>query len=610
MSENSESSFAPTKVKAYLSEFSPWNNLRLFGTNISADLVSGLTVAVIALPLALAFGAMVPELGPAAGVWAAICGGVIAGVFGGCSTGVSGPTGPKVVQIAALIATLKETSGTVDAGFIFSVVFLSGIVCVALALLRVGKFIYYTPYSVVSGFMCGIGAIIILTQIPPILGFPIPKSVWAAIIEIPRDLTHTHFDALSVAGITFGTILLWPRMIDGLAKLQPELGILSRLPGALAGLVVGTGLTHAAGFELSFISEMPVGLPDLYLPSFDRFPEMIGPATALAGLAIFDSLLTCLVCDNLTGDRHSSDREIFGQGLANMACGLVGGVTTATATIRSVANIKCGARTGLSAVTHGVVLLTLMMGLAPLAQLIPMACLAGILLKVGIDIIDYRVLPILHRMPLTDAVCFWAVLLLTISVDLLVAMGVGIAIAFVRVVQELGSLYEPAVLQGEQIAAGSSLGQRLPSPLSGRVFKLRLEGPLFFGVADTVYRAAAKMDEYDYLLIRLDAVPMADLSGAYLLDDIIEQAHRRHAQVIVSGLQPRVRKLLVKLKILEKIGEENTFDDLNAALQRIAELNETSLLPRIDEPVALSIAEHQQTQPAVVAELEEESLNP
>ncbi|WP_207621998.1 SulP family inorganic anion transporter [Alienimonas californiensis] len=567
-----------------MAEFSPVENLRSFGTNIVPDLVSGLTVAVIALPLALAFGAMVPELGPAAGIWAAIVGGVVVGIFGGCRTGVSGPTGPKVVQLAALAATIKAVDGTVDVGFIFSVVFLSGLICVALALLRVGRFIYFTPYSVVSGFMCGIGAIILITQIPPLLGFPAPSGVWAALREIPRDLSHAHVNALVVAGSTFGAILAWPRIVAGLATLSAPLGGLRRLPGPLVGLLVGTAVANLAGLEVAFIADIPVGLPEIHLPSFSRFDEMIGPAAALAGLAVFDSLLTCLVCDTMTGSRHSSDREIFGQGLANMACGLVGGVTTATATIRSVANIKCGARTGLAAVVHGLVLLALMLGLAPLAKLVPMACLAGILVKVGIDILDYRVLPVLHRMPLTDAVCFWAVLLLTISVDLLVAMGVGITIAFVRTVQELGTLYEPELASGDADAGRQKVA--LPEPLRGRVLKLRLEGPLFFGVADTVYRAAAKMKDYDYLLIRLEDVPMADLSGAYLLDDILEQAERQGARALLSGVRPRVGELLDRLGILAKFEEEDVCDTVDDALLRIAALHGVPPIRNLDGRLA------------------------
>lgn len=544
-------------LTSYLDDFNPWHNVRLFGSNVGNDILSGLTVAVIALPLALAFG-VASGLGPESGMWAAICGGIVVGIFGGSNTGVSGPTGPKVVQLAALVELTRQASGQVDLGFVFSIVFLSGIVCIGLALLKLGRFIYYTPYSVVSGFMCGIGAIIILLEIPAMLGFETPTSVWESVRQIPFDVMHADTRAVVVSVATFVSILVW-------SKISP----VRWLPAPLIGLVVGTAIAVFFDFDIARIGVMPMGFPAISLPSFSRLDEMIGPAAALAGLAVFDSLLTCLVADNMTGERHNSDREIFGQGLANMACGLVGGVTTATATMRTVANIKCGGRTGLACVTHGVVLLALMLGLAPLASMIPTACLAGILLKVGLDIIDYRVLPVLHRMPLTDAVCFWTVLLVTVSVDLLVAMGVGVAIAFLRVVHELGSLYEQQVLSVKEANRSWTDQERMPVDLQEQILKLQLEGPLFFGVADTLYRVASQLNNYKYLMIRMGQVPMIDMSGAFLLEDIIEKAHANGAKVVITGLKPATDRVLRRLKILDKVGHDRCFDSFEEAMQWI-----------------------------------------
>jgi SulP family sulfate permease len=544
-------------VARYLDDFNPWHNLRLFGTNIGNDLLAGLTVAVIALPLALAFG-VASGLGPESGMWAAICGGIFVGIFGGSNTGVSGPTGPKVVQLAAIVELTRQANGQADIGFIFSVVFLSGLVCIGLALLKLGRFIYYTPYSVVSGFMCGIGVIIILLEIPAMLGFETPSSVWEAIRQIPYDVMHEDPRAVAVSGATFLTILLW-------TKISP----VRWLPAPLIGLLVGTGIAIVFNLDIARIGDMPTGFPAISLPNFSRFDEMIGPAAALAGLAVFDSLLTCLVADNMTGERHNSDREIFGQGIANIACGLVGGVTTATATMRTVANVKCGGRTGLACVTHGVVLLALMLGLAPLASLIPTACLAGILLKVGVDIVDYRVMPLLHRMPFTDAICFWTVLLVTVSVDLLVAMGVGVAIAFIRVVHELGSLYEQQVVSVKDANRTWVGHEAMPEDLQKQILKLQLQGPLFFGVADTLYRVAAQLNNYKYLMIRMARVPMVDMSGAFLLEDIIDKAHANGATVVVTGLKPSTEKVLKHLKILDKVGPEHCFETFDLAMQWI-----------------------------------------
>jgi SulP family sulfate permease len=551
--------------KEYMSVFNPWDNIRVMGSNIGPDLMAGVTVAVIALPLALAFG-VASGLGPEAGMWAAICGGLFVGIFGGSKVGMSGPTGPKVVQLAAIVELTRLASGEADVEFIFSLVFLSGLVCVALAFLKVGRFIYYVPYSAVSGFMCGIGAIIILLELPPMLGFATPTSVIEAIKQIPYDIMHENPRALLVSVSTFATILIWPRITP-----------VKWLPGPLMGLIVGTTIANVGSFDIAYIGAMPTGLPHIYWPNFglitSRFGEMIGPAFALAGLCVFDSLLTCLVADNMTDERHNSDKEIFGQGIANLMCGLVGGVTTATATMRTVANVKCGGKTGLASITHGLILLTLMLGLAPLASYIPMACLAGILLKVGIDIIDYRVLPVLHRMPIPDAICFWAVLGLTISVDLLVAMGVGITIAFVRAIHELGNMYDQEVVSLKDLDREWEGEETMPVNLKERVLKLRLEGPLFFGVSDTMYRTITQLADFDYLIIRMMRVPMVDMSGAYLLDDIIEKAHNQGAKVLITGMEPQVYSTLDKLKIIERVGTENCFDTFEEAAMRVKELD-------------------------------------
>ncbi|MFK7769011.1 MAG: SulP family inorganic anion transporter [Mariniblastus sp.] len=548
----------------YLSVFNPWSNIKVMHTNIGGDVLAGLTVAVIALPLALAFG-VASGLGPEAGMWAAICGGIFVGIFGGSRFGISGPTGPKVVQLAALLELTRLANGDADLTFLFSLVFLSGVICIALSLCKVGKFIYYVPYSAVSGFMCGIGVIIILLEIPPMLGFETPSSVIDAIKQIPYDVMHENPHALIVSMSTFLTIVIWP-------KISP----VKWIPGPLMGLIVGTTIANVANFEIEFIGAMPTGLPPIYIPSisllYDRFGEAIGPAFALSGLCVFDSLLTCLVADNMTGDRHDSDQEIFGQGIANLACGIFGGVTTATATMRTVANVQCGGKTGLSSIVHGLVLLALMLGLAPLASYIPMACLAGILLKVGYDIIDHRVIPVLHRLPIADAICFWSVLGLTVSVDLLVAMGVGITIAFVRAIHDLGNLYEQKVVNLKQLDRHWPGEESMPDELKEKVLKLRLEGPMFFGVSGSMHEVINQLSDFEYLIIRMMHVPLVDMSGAYLLDDIVEKAQKQGATVLMTGLHEDVDSVLQKLKVTDRIGRENCIETFEETVSRIQEL--------------------------------------
>ena len=549
------------------SVLNPLPNLCVMHTNVFGDVLAGATVAIVALPLALAFG-VASGIGPAAGMWAAILGGIAVGIFGGSRFGVSGPTGPKVVQLAAMLEATRLANGKPDLDFLFGLVFLSGLICIALSMCRVGRFIHYIPYSAVSGFMCGIGIIIILLEIPPMLGFATPSSVLEAIKQIPFDLVNEDPRALLVSISTFASILVWP-------KISPAKWI----PAPLVGLIVGTSLAFAFRFNIEYVGAMPTGLPPIFVPNpalfAGRFGEMIGPACALAGLCVFDSLLTCLVADHMTGDRHDSDREIFGQGIANLGCGLLGGVTTATATMRTVANIKCGAKTGLASIVHGLVLLALMLGLAPLAQHIPMACLAGILLKVGYDILDHRVLPLLHRMPRPDALCFWLVLGLTISVDLLVAMGVGVAIAFIRAVYDLGHLYPQRVVSLNDLGnqwRGEDL-ESLSPELKSRVLKVQLQGPLFFGSADQLNEIIAQLEGFDYLIVRMKNVPMVDLSGAFLLSDMIERTKRQGAAVILQSTPERVRETLGQLNVLEQVGEANCVETFQESIARIRVLD-------------------------------------
>ncbi len=541
----------------YLSEFNPWHNIRVMGKNVRVDILAGFTVAVIALPLALAFG-VASGLGAITGVWGAICGGIFVGLFGGSNTAVSGPTGPKTVQLAAIMQNFKLPDGGPDLTFAFGIVALSGIIMIAIALLRVGKFIYYTPYSVVSGFMCGIGAIIITLQINPFLGFPTLSSIKDALVSIPSSVINFKPEALLISSVTIASIFIWP-------KITP----IKWLPGPLIGLIIGTSLANILGLNIMYIGEIPTGVPEIYLPDFSRFAMMLGPAAALAGLAIFDSLMTCLVADNMTGERHSSDREIFGQGIANVAAGLLGGLTTATATMRTVANIKCGARTPLAAFTHGAVLLAIVLGLAPYASIIPMACLAGILVKVGIDIMDYRVMPILHRMPLTDKICFFTVFLVTVWVDLLVAMGIGLAIAFFRFVQEMSDLYKNEIVtlaNNKDPWPGEEL---IPSSLKERILILRPEGPLFFGTADTLYRTIEHLVHHDLLIVRLRRVPTIDLSGAFALDDLIKKAQSKNTVVMLTSVNPRVRKILDELGIIKRIGANRCYEKIDDAIEDI-----------------------------------------
>jgi SulP family sulfate permease len=542
-----------SSLKDSLKDFNPLPRIRLMGTNIAQDTLAGVTVAFIALPLALGFG-VASGLGAITGLWGAIAGGFVGGIFGGSNTGVSGPTGPKTVQLAVVMHDHMLANGQPDLGFAFGCVFLSGVIMLGLAVLRVGKFIYLTPYSVISGFMCGIGAIVMIIEFNPFVGLPTLSSVREALLAIPSSIMNAHLDALLISLLTLGTIVIWPKITSVIW-----------LPGPLIGLTAGTVVANLLGLDIEYIPEVPTGLPDLYVPHWSQMYDMVGPAGALSGLAIYDSLLTCVVIDQMSDDeRHNSDQEIWGQGLANMFAGLIGGLTTATATMRSVANIQCGAKTILSTIVHGGVLLALVLGLAPLASYIPMACLAGILFKVGYDILDFRVFPVLHRIPTPSKITFWTVFLLTVWEDLLVAVGVGLAIAFFLFVRDMSEMWAPQVMSLGDTQKPQEL---VPQHLRKHIAVLEPVGPLFFGIADTLYRQIDGLVHYKVLIISLIHVPIIDLSGTFALEDMASHAQKKGTKVVIIGMNPAVGRTLHELSVVKNIGEDNFVDDFEVALE-------------------------------------------
>ena len=526
----------------------------MMGTNVAQDVMAGITVAFIALPLALGFG-VASGLGAITGMWGAIAGGIVGGLFGGSNNGVSGPTGPKTVQLAVVMHDHMLANGQPDLGFAFGCVFLSGVLMLALAVFRVGKFIYLTPYSVISGFMCGIGAIVMIIEFNPFVGLPTLSSVREALMAIPSSAMNANPQALLVSCLTLWTIVVWPKITKALW-----------LPGPLIGLAVGTAVANVFALDIEYIPHVPTGLPTIYVPSVSQFYDMLGPAAALAGLAVYDSLLTCVVIDQMSESRHNSNQEIWGQGLANITAGLLGGLTTATATMRSVAAIKCGAKTVTAPVIHGLVLLSLVLGLAPLASYIPMASLAGILFKVGYDILDFRVFPVLHRMETASKITFWTVLFLTVWEDLLVAVGVGLAIAFFLFVRDMSELWKPELKGFAE--SQSDTKKSLPDHLKQQIAIIEPEGPMFFGIADTMYRQIERLAHYKVLIISFRYVPIIDLSGAFALEDMVMMAGKRKTKILVKGMNPAVRRTLTELKVIESIGEENIVEDIDGALNK------------------------------------------
>ena len=536
----------------------PWHNVKTMHTNIRGDILSGITVAIIALPLALAFGE-ISQLGPVAGIWGAIAGGIIGGLFGGCMVGVSGPTAPKAAQIATFMSLFViGSTDRPDLIAAFSIIFLSGLVLVFISLLKISRFIHLTPYSVIAGFMCGIGVIVILTQINAFLGLEAEKNIHSVIQNFSKNLKNANTDALFVALPSLFILFSWSR-------LEQKVDFLKNIPSPLVALIAGTSIASVMGLNIPYIGDKMGGAKEaeifsLYIPDLTRISEFIIPALALAGLAILDSLLSCKVADNMTGEHHSSDKETFGQGMANIAAGLVGGVTTATATMRTVANIKFGGKTPLASIVHGLTLLAILLGLGFLVEAIPTACLAAILFKVGIDIMDYRILPIIKKLPTTDLIVFIIVLFVTVYEDLMIAVAVGVIFAVLKSLNEIKSMIK---LKFTHKIISLSDSKYRPNKINDKIIDklpvliLEPQGPLFFATIEKLIQTYSEVKEHELLIVDLGKVTMIDLSGTFLIEDLIISARKKGIKVFITNISSDVNNVLSNLGFIKKVGLEN-----------------------------------------------------
>ena len=555
--------------KDVLNELSPKANVISLSKNIKGDIIAGITVGIIALPLALAFGE-ISQLGPIAGVWGAIAGGIIGGLFGGCLVGVSGPTAPKAAQIAAYMSLFViGNTNNPDLIAAFSIIFLSGLILVLISFARVSHFIHYTPYPVVAGFMCGIGVIVILTQLNAFVGLDVKKNIKDVIINLSDTINSANIEALYVSIPSLIILFLWPFF-------SKTILVLRKIPAPLTALVVGTSIAQIFNLDIPYIgdkmgSESANEIFSIYIPDLSRSIEFIVPAFALAGLAVLDSLLSCKVADNITGERHSSDRETFGQGMANMAAGLFGGVTTATATMRTVANIKFGGKTPLASIVHGLTLLAILLGLGSLVAKIPAACLAAILFKVGIEILDYRIMPLINKLPLKDLIIFCTVLFVTVYEDLMIAIAIGIIFAVLSSLKDLKSVFkEKGDYQFLNINNPDyKEGLKLKSANDSIINVLSPSGPLFFGSVEKLIKSYNQIPSESNVIIDMKNITNIDLSGVFGLEDLIKLSQSQNRKVVIANMDENIKKSFNDLRAIERIGFANLCESTKEAVQKI-----------------------------------------
>lgn len=578
----------PSSIREYLKDFNFWENIKDLHTNVRGDILAGVTVAMVVLPMALAFG-VASGLGAIAGMWSAIAAGLIAGPLSGSPWSVGGPTGPLTIQVLTILQTHRLADGGPDLAFVFTTVALAGVILVVLGIFKLGEFIKFTPYSVIAGFMTGLGLLYMLLQMNPFLGLPGAKSIMSAVTGLPAAIAHVNLAALAIGALTLAIVIFWP-------KIAP----VTWLPGPLIGLVASTVIAWLLDLHIPTIGEIPTGLPTLHVPDISLIQEAFVPAAALAGLCIFDSLLTCLIVDNMTGTHHNSNRELMAQGSANLCSGLIGGLGGATNTMPCVVSIQSGAKTRLAAMTMGVVLLSLVLGLGPLASVIPLSALAGILLKAGYDILDMRVLPVVRELPKSDKMVFVLVVAMTVFWNLLSAMALGLALAYFRFVKDSADRYkqeleerDAMLRQEEDDLIFAMARERLRSMLAQdvrpagpltleeevreKILILRPHGPLFFGAVDWLNEAVEQLKGKAVLIIRCAWLDELDLSGAYSLGDLIEAAKRQGVTVLATGMSPRTKKALEDLHELNRLGEDHIFPNFPAALEEAIAIIEGQL---------------------------------
>ncbi|UIE38515.1 bicarbonate transporter BicA [Leptodesmis sichuanensis] len=534
--------------------------------NLRGDIFGGITAAIVSLPLALAFG-VASGAGPIAGLYGAVCVGFFAALFGGTPTLISEPTGPMTVVMTAIVAGLTASNPENGLAMAFTVVMLAGLFQIVFGVFKLGKYITLMPYSVISGFMSGIGVILIILQIAPFLGHPAPKGgVMGTVAAIPQLLATAKPPEVILGALTLAIIFFMPKKLKRL------------VPPQLVALIVGTiiSLTIFGNVDIRRIGdlgEIPMGLPQFQLPTFTpgQITTMFVDGVMLGMLGCIDTLLTAVIADSLTRTEHKSDKELIGQGIGNIVSGICGGLPGAGATMGTVVNIQTGATSALSGITRALILLVVVLGAARYTQPIPMAVLAGIALKVGVDILDWSFLKRSHKVSLKGSLIMYGVLLLTVFVDLIVAVGVGVFIANILTIERLSSLQSQEVKlisDTDDDARLSDEEKQLLDKGAGRVLLFYLSGPMIFGLSKAIAREHNAMKEADTLVIDLSDVPHLGVTASLAIENAIRDAYDKGLQIYVVGASTKIQTRLERLGLFELIKPEHVLANRTEALRQ------------------------------------------
>ena len=543
-------------------------------SNLRGDLFGGITAGIVALPLALAFGVQ-SGMGATAGLYGAIALGMFASFFGGTPSQISGPTGPMTVISSLVVLTAIESTGSVENGFgtIITIFALAGFFLIMFGVFKLGTYIKYIPYPVVSGFMSGIGVIIIILQVFPLMGQASPKSIVEVFKQLPTGLQNINLEAVLVAGATIAIIYILPK-------------ITKAVPSSLVALLAMTLIANWMNLDVPLIGEIPSGIPELQISQFSlsglSLTLVIELALTLALLGAIDSLLTSVIADNVTKSKHDSNRELVGQGIGNMVAGAIGGLPGAGATMRTLVNVNAGGKTRVSGIAHSLLLLFILLGAGEYAAQIPLSVLAGILITVGIGIIDYKGFQHIPHVPRADAVVMILVLFLTVFVDLIQAVAAGLILASVLFMKQMGDLGGRRVKIASLQEYKKELpwdDENIPSAIVDKIYVKHLEGPLFFGFAPAFLEMAKTLPDIRVVIFRMKRVPHIDQTGLYALEEVIMDLEKRGIATVMTGLKKQHMRMLRRINIIPGlIPEKYLFKTFNDCIEWLdQELTNTDL---------------------------------
>jgi SulP family sulfate permease len=523
------------------------------------DLLAGITVAIVALPLAIGFG-IASGVTPSQGLWTAIIGGFLISAFGGSRVQIGGPTGAFVPIIAGIVAAQGY-------GGLAVATLMAGVMLIGMGALRLGGLIKYIPYPVIAGFTSGIAVIIFVGQLRELLGLRVvfPVNVLQQFGVLVRQSNQTQWQALVVGLATIAAMIFWPRRWRA-------------VPPAILALIGLTIVAHKLAFPIETIGSrfggIPQGFPGLHIPvvSFARVQALILPAFTIAILGAIESLLSAMVADGMIGRRHDSNQELVGQGLANFVSPLCGGIAATGAIARTATNVRSGGRTPIAGMVHSIALLLIVLVAAPLARFIPLATFSGVLMVVAWRMGEWHNFGVMARGPRGD---FWVLLVtfaLTVAFGLTVAVGLGLLIAaalFVRQMEAVTQIHLVTAESDLEVGGESVRGKDIPPG----VLVYRFEGPLFFGVAEKLEAALERSSATPSVVIfRMRNVPAIDATGLRILNLVREKFHRRGTRMVFSGMQPQPMKVLFEGGFVDAVGLENICANVDAALSRAKEI--------------------------------------